>query len=411
MPPPSYRYTASQSAEGFRPNPLQELLLKAALMSASQALDAWHQWRSELNPEDLDEGSIRMLPLLYYNMRNFGIQDPFLNTCKQVYQATWYANETLFYRLRPLISDLDRAGIETMFLKGVALASRHYPDPGLRPMEDFDLLVHRKHAQRTIELLIQLGWAPSIRPPRQLGESYFDLFRTLHLRRDIMHDLDLHWRVLYSPHDTDLSDGFWDCALSIGLRGLFIQVPNDTDMLLHTCVHGARFAPVPPFRWVADAMMIMTHEKQAIDWDRLIHHAIRWDLVRTLRQALSYTSEEFRAPVPSEVLTRLYDLPVSSSDRIQMEHGLSDISNRAPMQVFRDHVAHFHEATEHMTCVQRMYRFPFYWQMRWRLSHVWMVPFAGISALLARIWTHLRAGLSRVTGKHGSSGGYTGNTP
>ena len=53
------------------------------------------------------------------------------------------------------------AGIDTLVLKGAALAFLVYPSPGLRPMRDLDLLVREADARRAQHILVELGFDTS----------------------------------------------------------------------------------------------------------------------------------------------------------------------------------------------------------------------------------------------------------
>ncbi len=55
--------------------------------------------------------------------------------------------------LLEVLALLQSAGIETLLLKGSALAYTLYPDPALRPMRDIDLLFRPEDAQRAHDLL------------------------------------------------------------------------------------------------------------------------------------------------------------------------------------------------------------------------------------------------------------------
>ena len=55
--------------------------------------------------------------------------------------------------LHEILALLRSNDIETLLLKGVALACALYPDPGLRPMRDIDLLLCPEDAQRAHDLM------------------------------------------------------------------------------------------------------------------------------------------------------------------------------------------------------------------------------------------------------------------
>ena len=63
----------------------QESLLKAALLQGEEAIKAWHKWKSRVDVDQLDPGSLRLLPLLYRNLRTHGVEDPLMNRFKGIY--------------------------------------------------------------------------------------------------------------------------------------------------------------------------------------------------------------------------------------------------------------------------------------------------------------------------------------
>src|SRR5947208_1037833 len=60
------------------PTAQQELLLRAVLAKGEQALTAWQEWKADIDIENLDEGSTRLLPLLCRNLKNEGVNDPLM---------------------------------------------------------------------------------------------------------------------------------------------------------------------------------------------------------------------------------------------------------------------------------------------------------------------------------------------
>ncbi len=67
------------------------------------------------------------------------------------------------------VGPLTAAGLEPVVFKGPAVADR-YPEPGLRPMEDIDLLLPRSDHPRALAALEAAGW----RVTRPAGEDLYD---------------------------------------------------------------------------------------------------------------------------------------------------------------------------------------------------------------------------------------------
>src|SRR5262249_10812472 len=65
----------------------------------------------------------------------------------------------LVRELAAVLRILDKAGVPTIPLKGVALSEMLYGDPGLRDCSDIDVLVPRDRAREALRLLRSLGYA------------------------------------------------------------------------------------------------------------------------------------------------------------------------------------------------------------------------------------------------------------
>jgi hypothetical protein len=92
------------------------------------AIEAWCEWKAAVDLDRIDEGSSRLLPLLYRNLHSYGVRDPMMQRYKGVHRLTWYKNHLLFHHLLPLVRAFQQEGIETMLLKGAALTLAHYRD-------------------------------------------------------------------------------------------------------------------------------------------------------------------------------------------------------------------------------------------------------------------------------------------
>lgn len=150
--------TESQAIEGWRPTEEQLLLLQAALFDGEDALAAWRAWSARADIERLDPGSNRMLPLVSYNLDRLGVDDPLSARLRGYRRQTWYKNQIWLSEMARFLAEFERAGLQTLVLKGTALALLFYPDCGLRPMTDLDVLVRRDQARAAMSLLAELGW-------------------------------------------------------------------------------------------------------------------------------------------------------------------------------------------------------------------------------------------------------------
>ena len=94
------------------------------------------------------------------------------------------------------------------------------------------------------------------------------------------------------------------CKLLV-VKVVLARTLNATDMLFHVCIHGYKWNPIPPIRWVADAVTLVRTAGQGIDWDRLVSQGQRLHLTLPLAATLNYLRAVMRAPVPSEAISHL----------------------------------------------------------------------------------------------------------
>jgi hypothetical protein len=298
-------------APGLLPTPDQELLLDAALAEGEAAREAWCRWRRRVEFEDrfVDPGSFRLLPLAWWNLDRAGFDDPVMARLRGVYRLWWVRNRRLLHGIRPAVDALAEAGVDALALKGLPLAFEHYPAFALRPMVDADLAVRPADVDRALHCLAARGWIPVRAPDGHQRRHWHAVL----LRGPDRCDIDLHWRPLREAGDD--AEAFWPTARACESSGLRIQAPDATDLLLHTVVHGAEWNPVPPVRWVADAVLLLRQGE--IDADRLVSRARAWNVALRLARGLAYVEHRFDTKAPAGVVERLTEPPIPRLERIE----------------------------------------------------------------------------------------------
>lgn len=313
MPPDALKDKV-QFPGGCWPTAQQERLLHAALDQDTSALGAWAAWRADANIDALDQGSYRLLPLAYRNLACLGANDALMPRLKGIYRRAWYENHMLFHKRAALLSAFAATGIPTLLLKGAAVAPVYYRDYGLRPLGDFDFLVPTAQAHAALRLLDGLGFRSSERRTQTFKPVYLAAVHGFPFADTEGREIDLHWHALAESCEPDADADFWAAAQPLTLEATTTLTLSPADQLLHTCVHGVRWNPIPPMRWVADAMTILRAAPN-LDWERLVEQTRRRRLVIQMREALGYLARAFAAPVPAPILARLQTLPVSRSER------------------------------------------------------------------------------------------------
>ena len=385
------------------PTPHQELLLRAALLEGDEAMQSWFDWRSRVEVDLLGRPSRRLLPLLYRNLRSLGVQDPLMPKLKRAYQSTWYRNQIRFRDMGKLLSSFHEAGIRTMLLKGVAMALLHYDSPGLRPMDDGDVLVLTEQAPAAVELLTSLGWRPRANESLLLTTKDFKvLLHAANFWRPDSAAIDLHWHVLDECGDDRADTDFWHHAVPVEVGGVKSSALSPTDQLLHLCVHGVAHNGAP--RWVADAMVLLKKWQAEMDWDRLLLQARRRRLALVLREALLYLRHRYNAEVPSVVLRSVELEPVSAVERIEQVARTRIGESAGPLRrlvlVWAAYLRRFDSRGAARQCVG----FCSFARPRSQLESAWQIPQYVISRAAQTTRGLASALWSNLTGRKGASG-------
>jgi hypothetical protein len=163
------------------------------------------------------------------------------------------------------VRPLTAAGLEPVIFKGPAVAAR-YPRPGLRPMEDIDLLLPRADHARALEALQSAGWRV-VRAAE--GEQYDTV---------LAHDevpsltLELHFGLeMASQRVTALdAETLWARRQPAEVAGTpAFVLPQDEELVVLAAHAGKPHHGFVRLVWLADLAMIVraaTADGHPVDW-------------------------------------------------------------------------------------------------------------------------------------------------
>jgi len=286
--------------ESWLPGPTQELLLHAALAETPEvAAREWSRWRREAELTDVDSASFQILPLAYRNLTRLGIDDADRRRLRGIYLLSWSTNQLLIQTGAAGLRMLADAGIDTIVLKGAALANDHYKDVGARSMLDFDILVPRDRAAEAMDVLGETFTPnPAQIPPREwIPERHSVSFSGPEGR-----GIDLHW---YSLWQSFPEEDVWSSSRATEIGGMATRTLSPTDQLLHVLAHGAWWMEQGQLRWVADSVTVIRSGGEEIDWARFAARARKRRLGSILEAPLAYLRERFGIEIPAETLSEL----------------------------------------------------------------------------------------------------------
>jgi len=348
---------------GNRPSPEQALVLRAALNPPRQGRVAWESWRARVDFDQIDHGSMRLLPLVYRNLGAEAFDPEVAGRMKGIYRRSWSHNQMLFRRAAEAIDTLSEAGIETMVLKGASLSLLAYDSPGVRPMDDVDVLVPIGRRVEAVEVMRAAGW----RPEKADAEAWAEVHHSMGIDGPDGGNVDLHWFALWQPAR---DEPLWGGAVPLELSGTRTLAPCSADQLLLVCVHGTPWSPLPPFRWIADAAAVIRSAGEDLDWDRLVSEAERRQLTAAAAAALGYLRDEFDLAVPASVINRLRAAPASRHERAAFRAACRP---DGPLRTLRMAWDRYRRLRDLDTGAPRPTGFPSFARRFWGLDSAWQL--------------------------------------
>ena len=217
-----------------------------------------------------------LAPLLYVHSRAAGVQLPL--AVKQQLQGLYlrhrWANQVRTSVLRKILTAYNAAGIESLVLKGAALAHLIYPQPGLRPMRDLDILVRESEAVQAQCLLADLGFHAPLPNNETFTSGHHLDIATLHAEGFCI-SVEVHHRLFRRnyPGPTGM-ESLTVTPLSFLLdgEGLTAYTLGYEDMLWHLCQHMIQDVSVfasTRLIWIADIVTFAEYFVTEIDWKKV----------------------------------------------------------------------------------------------------------------------------------------------
>lgn len=234
--------------------------------------------------------------LLYRRLQQ--VQDIPLAAMQALTQAYYQclAHSTLLQSaLAEILQAMHRAQVPLTLLKGADLAFRLYPDPGLRPMTDLDLLVAQGDLKRAMTVLDGLGY-------RLQKTTYHAVYHGGPGNQVVV---ELHWGLAISParagsvvltwFDTQVEN--WN--IQLGPAQVLKPEANLLYLAAHlTLQHGGETARL---LWFYDLLLLLQRWGDAIDWLTLKQQAIAMGWQPALTTALLGVEQRFQPVLPASV--------------------------------------------------------------------------------------------------------------
>jgi hypothetical protein len=289
----------------------------------AHARATWETLEPRLDLDNLEEGSYGLLPLVYRRLQQLGISDSLLPRLNGVYRKTWVTNQVSLSVLTRALQTLRSTHFRTMIVNETSATLRLYPELGIRPLTDVEIVIPASDSGAAARTLEDAGWRarPTASPEIAVASSSGLRFETpdgsgaVTLRTHPVGGA----AVAGFPEVDSPTAELWEYAVEVEVENIPTLAPAPADELLYTCVKGVRGNPWRTVQWVADATMIIRADE--VDWTRLALAAREQLLGLPLGDALTYLARLIDPPIPVAVQHDLARCPVTR--RESLAHSIS----------------------------------------------------------------------------------------
>jgi hypothetical protein len=217
------------------------------------------------------------------------------------------AQETLLRRLQAevllphalelIIGPLHGVGLEPLVFKGPALVGR-YPAPGLRPMDDVDVILPERQHQVGLDALIRAGWTPVT---DRMGPHY-DAYLVHPEVPDL--PLELHWELTaWRERANNLrASSLWKQRRPVEMAGVSAYgLPPEHELVALAAHAGKPFHHFNRLVWSVDIAVVVQAAGDTLDWDLVDQLAKRFGCRTVLAVALRH-AQRLGADVPDGLM-------------------------------------------------------------------------------------------------------------
>ena len=242
-------------------------------------------------------------PLVYHSLRSVGASVPpeALDTLRTRYYGNEIRNSRLYRRIAPLIGAMDAAGLRAVVTKGARLALTVYPDIGLRPFTDIDLVVHPGDWPGLEKILGGLGYVPDSRGCIRLHPENRALdwtFAPYYRLGDLLVELHFAYLGLHVPFRSE--DDFWESVGTIRMDGAVARIMSPEYELCYLCLHALQHS-YARLMWLTDIAELGSRPE--IDRDKLVRIARREGIEAVVRHGLELVNALWPGTIPDSIVS------------------------------------------------------------------------------------------------------------
>ena len=280
-----------------------------------------HQW-NELEQLAMQQ---RLLPLLGY-LHKYGRTFPkvppdFQRSIEEAHSLTIARSLMLRMYVTSIVDSFNQQGIDPIVLKGIPLENDVYPQPGLRPSSDIDLLVSQEELTRAEAILVSRGFVATgdAGTRDDFRRHHHHLAPYIDQRTGVV--VEIHQEIISpsAPYSLD-TEGLQERARVTSLDGMHLRVLSSEDQLLHSCIHfsGDRLSSKNgALLQICDIALLIKHRGSKIDWEQFVTRAHDHSLSSVIFLAICATRLITGVSCPEQYYQRLNPDKVGEEEVVQ----------------------------------------------------------------------------------------------
>jgi len=261
------------------------------------SIEEWDGFFSLLRPQ-------RIMPLIAYNIRSW--PDEFkppaekVSELNQIFLMGAVKNLLIGRQIQEVVDALDKAGIESLLLKGPALGRSVYPDPAMRLSGDIDLLVKPGDLKRSEKILSDdLGYTCKMDCHQFSAEEFH---HQIYIPKNKGVTIELHWSADggYGIFSEDWLDTIFKRKIQIDSEDLKCNTLCPVDNLFFLAYHDIFQHQTLQLDWIVDIARVINSLKYPEDWEELRNKCKKYHIRRSLELALEAASLWVDEKIPED---------------------------------------------------------------------------------------------------------------
>lgn len=183
-----------------------------------------------------------------------------LERWKKLYLVTSIQNQHKLRVFNEIQEILKNKNITIIALKGTALANHYYPDEGLRPMGDLDILVREGDGIKALNTLLEAGATMGYVPRSALHEQVHSHVRTIQFKNVL---IEIHQRLFSKGNPVYIdTNNCYNHLIKISKKEIDILILNDLLTAYHLLAHAASNIQSGGLRlsWLVDIALLLSKQ-------------------------------------------------------------------------------------------------------------------------------------------------------